>query len=100
MRASLLDIFKQAYIISTTANEDVGECFNFMEPKETQNVISDPILMTTEEREGNDLGRGETGSSATFATAPRTEKPSVEVPTDLERMQVSTPSSPRSTAFA
>ena len=102
MRANLLDIFKQAYIISTTANEEVGECFNFMEPEETQNVISDPILVTMEEGEENDLGRGEieTGTTATFAAASRTEKPSIEVPTDLDRTELSTTSSPRPATFA
>lgn len=92
MRAHLLDIFKQAYIISTTANEDVGECFNFMEPKEIQ----------IEEGGGNDLGRGEieTGTPAMFDVAPHTESISAAAATDVERMDVATATALRPTEFA
>src|SRR6185437_5295704 len=88
IRTRLLDIFKQAYIISTTANEDVGECLNFMEPEEIQN----------EDGEANDLGREEleTGTAATSDAEPPTEK----TLTDLERSDVAIASPLRPTEFA
>ena len=66
-----------------------------------RNTIDDQILETMEEGE-HDLGRGEieTGTTATFEVAPRTENTSAEAPTDLERMDVATATALRPTEFA